>query len=327
MRPLRPLLLVAVLGTLACANDGDNAAQTADAGESAGDIQLGPCVSIVDCATETDRPVTRLIAQYGEDGTCWSEFPTEACWQDCRAILSDTACAMTELCCECETATDCAYDPARPFCDGGSCVAEVGGNETVASGSGTDGSGTDTSGTSGNDTDPSGNDTSGNDTDDSGTETDGAPDLGDPVFPATEFLVVLRLSGALPTPIQLAGTVASQGGTVSFDLEYLALEVGSNDTPRTPTGEFLRVDAPVADDGTFEFAIDGTPVIGAANPIDGTDIEMSISVTGQVGADRICGALTGAVTVPIDVDLDGSAFSGIAVGDGELPAASTATCR
>jgi len=289
MRPLRPILLATVLGgfALGCANDGDEVIEdAADAGESPGDLQSGPCARIVDCAAETDRPVTRLIAQYGEDGTCWDEFPAEACWQDCRAILSGAACMATDLCCECETAADCDYDPDRPLCLAGSCAAQIGGSDTE----------------------------------------DETPGMGETDFPPTDFLVLLSLSASPQTPIQLTGTVANQEGLLSLDLQYLALDVGSDTTPRTPTGQFLRTDVPVAEDGSFEFTVDGAAVQGAANPINGSDIVMSISVAGQVTPDRICGALSGAVTVPTNTDLTGSAFSGIPVGDGDLPAASLATC-
>ncbi|MGH1340440.1 MAG: hypothetical protein ACRBN8_02730 [Nannocystales bacterium] len=295
MRQLRPVLLAVALGafSVACAGTGAADSETDADGpvvetESTGtptNLQSGPCARIVDCAADTDRPVTRLIAQYGEDGMCWDEFPKEACWQDCRAILSDAACGETDLCCECETAADCAYDPERPLCLAGSCAAQIG-----------------------------------------GSDTDEPSDMGDDEFPATEFLVLLSLSASPQTPIQLVGTVANEDGLLSLDLQYLALNVGSNSEPRTPTGQFLRTDVPVAEDGTFEFSVDGAAVSGAANPINGSDIVMSISVAGQVTSDRICGALSGSVTVPTNTDLSGSAFSGIPVGAGDLPAASSATC-
>ena len=46
------------------------------------------CARLIECAEETGIPVTPLIAQFGEDGTCWEEFEAEACVTDCEAVLA-----------------------------------------------------------------------------------------------------------------------------------------------------------------------------------------------------------------------------------------------
>ena len=85
---------------------------------------LGPCARVVDCATEAGQAVTPLIELYGDEGTCWDEFPTAACWADCRALLNANDCEANEACCECTSNADCEYSNEALICDEGACVPE-----------------------------------------------------------------------------------------------------------------------------------------------------------------------------------------------------------
>ena len=76
------------------------------------------------CIEALDEAITPFLSTYGPNGTCWSEFEPDQCWQDCRALYEAYAnnCPATESCCECLTPQDCAYDPQYEGCEDNQCV-------------------------------------------------------------------------------------------------------------------------------------------------------------------------------------------------------------
>ena len=63
-------------------------------------------------------PVTPLIAVYGPDGTCWTEFGAEACRLDCRAQLNAMGVGNPDeaACWECESDSDCGAGGVETYC-------------------------------------------------------------------------------------------------------------------------------------------------------------------------------------------------------------------
>ena len=62
---------------------GTDGATAGSADETVGPQPLdrGPCDRVEQCLYDTNGAITPFLAVYGEDGTCWEDFPTEACWQ------------------------------------------------------------------------------------------------------------------------------------------------------------------------------------------------------------------------------------------------------
>jgi hypothetical protein len=92
--------------------DGTDGATAGTADETVGPQPLdrGVCDRVEQCLYDTGEAVTAFLAVYGEGGTCWEEFPAEACRQDCRAMLDPfhtSECPETPSCCHCEGVEDC----------------------------------------------------------------------------------------------------------------------------------------------------------------------------------------------------------------------------
>jgi hypothetical protein len=116
-------------------------------------------------------------------------------------------------------------------------------------------------------------------------------------------------------PLQWLGTVTqtnhSGGATLKIELESLALDVQSTTVPRTPVGMTVDTEATVNEDGSFVFELPGLLIPGAANPITGSDIVGDIVVQGViVDTDLWCGTVSGTITQPLMLDLQGSTFAG-----------------
>lgn len=107
-------------------SDGDSSSSQSSTGGDA-PVELGPCESLVDCATAANTPVTPLVAIYGPNGTCWEEFTQEQCWQDCRAQKAALAPVANNAaaCLECIDNDDCVFDPSKSICFESACVAET----------------------------------------------------------------------------------------------------------------------------------------------------------------------------------------------------------
>lgn len=116
-------------------------------------------------------------------------------------------------------------------------------------------------------------------------------------------------------PLQWLGQVTqtnhSGGATLKIELQPLALDVQSTTVPRTPVGMTVDTEATVNEDGSFVFELPGLMIPGAANPITGSDIVGDMVVQGViVDSELWCGTVSGAITQPLMLDLQGSTFAG-----------------
>lgn len=133
----------------------------------------------------------------------------------------------------------------------------------------------------------------------------GATDADDPYL----FSLSAKL---LPTsPILCVGTLKiSQGASgpeVSFEIQPLQVS-----DKKTPVGDpIVGGPFPIHADGSFVADFGAITVAGAANPISGSDLETTVTLTGAAGAmckpaDFICGDVSGIVSKPLtNYDLSG----------------------
>lgn len=166
-------------------------------------------------------------------------------------------------------------------------------------------------------TDPSVTDgSSGDGTGSSGgtTTTAGAPTL-DGDF----FLAIYATPVAPTTPFQFVAEVKAGGGQLVMSLTPLSLDIQSVDTPRDPVPPPFEVSGPLGPDGSFSIEIPQLAISGVANPITGSDIVASATLEGVIEMDRICGRVSGMITVPANIDLTGSSLAGMRLDGGPLP--------
>ena len=90
-----------------------------------GAVDLGPCARVAECFDATGAAITPFLDAYGEDGTCWTEFTAEQCWQDCSAMFEALTleCDTVDACCECLSDAECTqYTGAADTCAWNECV-------------------------------------------------------------------------------------------------------------------------------------------------------------------------------------------------------------
>jgi hypothetical protein len=99
-------------------------------------------------------------------------------------------------------------------------------------------------------------------------------------------------------------------GTAVLDITFTPLTVAD----RTPIGDPLSsLDVAVANTGEFTAPVEGI-VPGPANPISGSEIELDGALEAVIkSTDLFCGDVTGRVSRPTIIDLDGSTGAGIRV--------------
>lgn len=150
-----------------------------------------------------------------------------------------------------------------------------------------------------------------------------------------DFLFAISTVIAPDLPLQFLATtkfVANEngdGGVLDIDLHPLSLSTGSTTEPRQLVGDViplknLQVDA----DGRFDADLGTLTVVGAANPISGSDILAKLTLSGVIqSADLYCGSVAGEVMSPIQAPIDGSSFGAVRVtGIDALPTTITAKC-
>ncbi|XXY54100.1 hypothetical protein WME91_23510 [Sorangium sp. So ce269] len=131
----------------------------------------------------------------------------------------------------------------------------------------------------------------------------GAPD-GDFLFSLSAYLNP-------QAPIVFLSTLTSEArdGGLSISLSFQALEAADR---KTPTGTAVDVGPyEVSADGQFIAELPTIVVPGNANPISGSELEATITLSGALCAptDFVCGDVTGTVTRPLSLDLKGSTFA------------------
>ena len=158
-----------------------------------------------------------------------------------------------------------------------------------------------------------------------GVTSDG-PTTGEPGTDADFFLAIYATPVAPTTPFQFLADVTAEGGQLELSLTPLSLDILSVDTPREPLPPPFVVSGPIAEDGSFTIEIPDLMLIGQANPVTGSDIVASVTLDGVFEQDRICGQVSGAITVPANIDLTGSYLSGMRIDGGPLPSIDDLDC-
>jgi len=181
-------------------------------------------------------------------------------------------------------------------------------------------------------TDPSNDD----DDDDTGaatttgiSPTDGTDDTGPmPVGPQL-LLYAINSSISPGLPFQAIVNLTPGTGTVDLTLQWLSLDIASTTTPRQPVGDVYSYAAlPVDGTGTFYWDTGIILIPGAANPLTGEDLVVSIQANVvPVGTPAYCGVAGGTITSPVQATLDGSTHAMTAVTDvASLPADFAVAC-
>lgn len=151
------------------------------------------------------------------------------------------------------------------------------------------------------------------------SESAGTEDTGIDGLPDMSGIYLLALETALgpDIPLQFIATIEmtvaddGSGGNASFTFQPLALEKGSQDTPRTFVGDPLTFEDIAFDaDGEYSLDMGLVMVTGAANPVTGSDIAATLVIEGHiVHIDAMCGEITGMLMSPLEYDLEGSTFA------------------
>jgi hypothetical protein len=176
------------------------------------------------------------------------------------------------------------------------------------------------------DDDDSGDPTATNQTTDDGPFT--TDDTG--TTPGPQLLLLAINTVIAPgLPVQAVVNLTPGTGTVDLTLQFLSLDVGSTTSPRQPVGDvYAYAGLPVDASGTFYWDTGIILVPGAANPITGSDLVVSIQANVvPVGTPAYCGPVGGVVTSPIETLLDGSTHAMTAITDvGNLPTNFAVAC-
>lgn len=133
------------------------------------------------------------------------------------------------------------------------------------------------------------------------------------------FLVGLATTVAPDLPLRFRFinemVVDTAGATLTTRVQPLAVATGM------PVGNEIVVEGIAVNvAGEFEIVLDPVAVAGQANPISGSDIEASIVLAGRIRSEeRFCGTVPmGSVTKPLVLDVTGSTWSAIRIGDGVI---------
>ena len=190
-------------------------------------------------------------------------------------------------------------------------LEDEGGGDGTASPASSDGNGD--GGTTGSD----GGDPTGALTTAMTSPTTVAPDTGDVplVGPAPgRYLFVFDTVVQPGTPLQWEAWISREPDAMTG--QSLTLGQGSTTDPREPIGGVWDAKFAVEPDGSFTIGVVPLAITGEANPITGSDVvtsEMALESQGP-----LCGILVaGELTEPLPLDLLGSTFALVPVGEGE----------
>lgn len=123
---------------------------------------------------------------------------------------------------------------------------------------------------------------------------------------------VFALSASLDpaSPVRFAATLTTSAGASGLELRMTLQALDTCDR-MTPVGETFELGPfAVAADGAFTATFPPLEVTGLSNPFSENPITAEVTLEGDLcsGVDHICGALSGNVTKPSVIKLDGSNF-------------------
>lgn len=136
-----------------------------------------------------------------------------------------------------------------------------------------------------------------------------------------DFLLAVSTTVDVDKPLQFIAT-----STVTLDaegkqllavtLQPLSLAQGEVLKPRQPVGDPLVFEGLEIVDGRFTIDAGTVMVTGEANPITGGEIIATLLMTGSImGEDLYCGTVTGEVTAPLMLSIEGSTFAAVRLQD------------
>ncbi len=128
---------------------------------------------------------------------------------------------------------------------------------------------------------------------------------------------------------QIEGTYDAEGGAMDLTLQALAVDIQATEPKPELVGAPLElVDLSLSEAGAFEFELVNHMIVGAANPITGSDLLIDVTLTGAfVDADSMCGVVTGELLEPLQASLAGSTFGGVRVSGVDALEPSVAACE
>ena len=125
-----------------------------------------------------------------------------------------------------------------------------------------------------------------------------------------DFFFALAAKLSPKTPITFKAVVTTEADGMHFSITPL-----DRMDRKTPIGDVAELgNYPIDADGNFTAAFPEMTIPGDANPITGSPIVATVSLSGAVCEDLICGDVSGTVTSPIMLDLaGGSTFTMVRV--------------
>jgi hypothetical protein len=132
------------------------------------------------------------------------------------------------------------------------------------------------------------------------------------------YLLALSTTLAPAQPILFSSDVDVAADLETIDVTFQPLTTDAADPPRAATGESLEVDGvPYDEDGSFGFDLGEVTVPSDANPISGSAIVATVTITATafpMTAELpalFCGEASGMVSVPLALDLAGSTIGAV----------------
>jgi hypothetical protein len=149
---------------------------------------------------------------------------------------------------------------------------------------------------------------------DAGACTPPAPGEGDGTF---FFALSSTLGPELPITFIAQVRMVAFGDGTGMKLDMQALTATDRQTLVGPMNDFGPF--PISAEGELTADLPPITTVAPANPLTNREIEADVALTGQVcaGSDFHCGYVTGEVTQPLQLALDGSTWTMERVTDGD----------
>ncbi len=211
-----------------------------------------------------------------------------------------------------------------------SCGPET---STTTTESASETSASETSGAGSSTSTPTSTSTSTSTTTSTPTSTDPPPTGGVEVDVSGEFLLsvatIIDPTHPLHFLAEIEGGYGAAGGAMDLTLQALAVDLQATEPNPELVGAPLELlGLSLSEAGAFELALTNHMIVGAANPITGSDIELDVTLTGAfVNNDSLCGVVTGEVLAPLQLNLEGSTFGGVRVAGVDALVPSVSACE